>query len=152
MQKMVKMPADGMQWKMADASHLTELHDDVHHVALLVALIVLDDVGVIQAVQHLHLILGLHTMLTLVAAPGVPATLLLNGVQWFQNMQASSQKVHTVPQQETHKQMQGLKLPSYGDIDWPIELKHVMYIYVKQQAVSNDHQTGQNPGQLWLDT
>lgn len=40
--------------------HLAELHDDVHHIALLVALIVLDDVGVVQAVQHLHLILGLQ--------------------------------------------------------------------------------------------
>lgn len=39
---------------------LAELHDDVHHVALLVALIVLDNVGVVQAVQHLHLILGLR--------------------------------------------------------------------------------------------
>ena len=56
---------------MAEAGDLTELHDDVHHVALLVALIVLDDVGVIQAVQHLHLILGLHTMPTPIAAPGV---------------------------------------------------------------------------------
>ena len=32
----------------------------MHHVALLVALVVLDDVGVVQAVQHLHLILGLQ--------------------------------------------------------------------------------------------
>ena len=40
--------------------HLAELHDDVHHIALLVALVVLDDVGVVQAVQHLHLILGLQ--------------------------------------------------------------------------------------------
>jgi hypothetical protein len=40
--------------------HLAEFHDDVHHVALLVALIVLDNVGVVQAVQHLHLILGLQ--------------------------------------------------------------------------------------------
>lgn len=43
-------------------SHLAELHDDVHHVALLIALVVLDNVGVVQAVQNLHLILGLHTM------------------------------------------------------------------------------------------
>lgn len=55
---------------MVGASHLTELHDDVHHISLLVALIVLDDVGVVQAVQHLHLILGLQTMPTPVAAPG----------------------------------------------------------------------------------
>lgn len=41
--------------------HLAELHDDVHHVALLVALIVLDNVGMVQAVQHLHLILCLQT-------------------------------------------------------------------------------------------
>ena len=41
--------------------YLAELHDDVHHVALLIAFVVLDNVGVVQAVQHLHLILGLHT-------------------------------------------------------------------------------------------
>ena len=41
--------------------HLAELHDDVHHVAHLVALIVFDNVGMVQAVQHLHLILGLQT-------------------------------------------------------------------------------------------
>ncbi len=45
--------------------HLAEFHDDVHHVALLVALIVLDNVGVVQAVQHLHLILGLQHSLQL---------------------------------------------------------------------------------------
>ena len=41
--------------------YLAELHDDVHHVALLIALIILNDVGVVQAVQDLHLILGLQT-------------------------------------------------------------------------------------------
>lgn len=40
---------------------LAELHDDVHHVALLVTLIILDNVGVVQAVQHLHLVLSLNT-------------------------------------------------------------------------------------------
>ena len=43
-------------------NYLAELHDDMHHVTLLIALIVLDNVGVIQAVQNLHFILGLHTM------------------------------------------------------------------------------------------
>ena len=42
------------------AGHLAELHDDVHHIPLLVALIVLHNVRVVQAVQHLHLILGLQ--------------------------------------------------------------------------------------------
>lgn len=48
-------------WWQGCVRDLAELHDDVHHVALLVALIVLHNVGVVQAVQHLHLILGLHT-------------------------------------------------------------------------------------------
>lgn len=46
-------------------SDLAVLHDDVHHVALLIALIVLDNVGVVQAVQHLDLVLGLHTIAAL---------------------------------------------------------------------------------------
>ena len=52
----------GGRRRLADVEHLAELHDDMHHVTLLVALVVLDNVRVVQAVQHLHLILSLqHT-------------------------------------------------------------------------------------------